>query len=436
MLLKIIRRGTADCMWNDERVSCFDALVDDGRYLWFPSAEYNALYKYDKNSNSTEYIGSFKGEKDFAFRLYSDIYQVGQKFYFSPSYAKEIGVYNREKGVFDSIPLQYSRNDCHLYFSSIKEYGDFLYMVSTTDVPVILELEKKTHKITYYDHWYMDKAASGKLIANEILLKDGVLYIPFNQSNTIMKFDLRLKSFSYFKIGMGTGGFNTICYDGNVFWLTSRDSVISWDGESGCCQIYDNFPQGFGTVTRDEENPGQVKFTKGITGLDKRVFPFGHSLYAAGFIWLFPYITNMVVKVDIMNGNMEEFPLSEETEDRESLYRERYTHEKFPCVHLFGDRIYACSTKRTLLYSIDPYIGSVEEILVKISEPSYLHLFMEKISDGKEGAILLYEDGKYTNLRSFIEEFLLSGCTLHITSDEVNYGIGIHAYTMSGGVKK
>lgn len=85
-----------------------ESIYDDGDNYWFVVCNFSILFKMAKDSFQVEFMGLFPNEAGGR-RLYSHIEAVGERLYFAPYEAKEIGVYNTKSNQFEKAPADKSK---------------------------------------------------------------------------------------------------------------------------------------------------------------------------------------------------------------------------------------------------------------------------------------------------------------------------------------
>lgn len=175
--------------------SVFDAYCD-GESLWFAAVEYNALYRKSLRDNTFEYLGSFPGEDFLQWRLYTSVHEYGNKLYFTPGSAHEIGVYDMKKHMFSKLPIGISKEENDLskvkylkkFASAVIFDGKLFLLPCCYDRLLIVDLSTG---VTESDTAMV--AAVSEKYDHEANLSDGVFYFCWMarmvDSHTVM-FDL------------------------------------------------------------------------------------------------------------------------------------------------------------------------------------------------------------------------------------------------------
>ncbi len=233
------------------RIGIFD-LFDDGEQLWFTSTEYNGLFKINKQTLESEYVGSFPNEEWDVYRLYTSINEYEGKLFFTPCAAHEIGVYDTFHKRFRKINIGISKSDNDI--SKIK-YGKkfvsgfiynnnlilipccydktIIYDISNDRVYADDELFKHFYKkykafvtspdLQFYLCWFAKKINESEIVFN----------LHCNR-NIVVIYNLATGKFSEREAGDKNRTFSLIEYDGKYVFLYDEkaDTLVRWEKDT------------------------------------------------------------------------------------------------------------------------------------------------------------------------------------------------------------
>ncbi|MCL2108549.1 MAG: hypothetical protein FWH20_04295, partial [Oscillospiraceae bacterium] len=81
-----------------------EIFYDDGKNYWFTTCHYTFVFKMDKLSHQIKCVGYFANE-NYNKYLYGHIEAIGERLYFAPYEANEIGVYNTKTNQFETTVI-------------------------------------------------------------------------------------------------------------------------------------------------------------------------------------------------------------------------------------------------------------------------------------------------------------------------------------------
>lgn len=288
----------------------FGNLFDDGDDFWFTAREFNGLFKMDKQTWKTEYMGCFPDEPVDGQRLYGQIASCEGKLYFAPDFASTIAEYDTTSRKFRKIEIPYLEGTFFQDFSGTKfnevfHYQDWLFFIGSY-YPGILRLNIKNGRADIYTEWLAPlselAAEFGGPYFKSACVVDTCIAIAALNANAVVLFDMVSCKSIVHEVGNKANRYTGICFDGNDYWLSPRyaGSVVRWSPETSYKE-YDRFPANF--------SYGKVSFW-GIC-------------YISGHVWLFPNQANMTLKINIGDESItvsEEFPTESHSDDPASEY--------------------------------------------------------------------------------------------------------------------
>lgn len=206
----------------------FEAMYDDGEYLWFAPIHFNALLKMKKSTEEVTLVGFFPREEAFAQRLFSDIARHNNKLYFAPYSAREIAVYDLETGEFSNIDFDKKYTEWeNSAFSSVLVDENLIYFIPRTYKAIVV-YNTKTNKTQYITGWaeavknskyYDGLYAYGYFRKYELVGRK--LYLPCVSTNIIVVLDLDSQKIELIQFGDFNIKFQSVCKSGEKLWLAS-----------------------------------------------------------------------------------------------------------------------------------------------------------------------------------------------------------------------
>lgn len=355
--------------YND--ISCLigDAICCDNGFIWISSMNYNGLYRYDIQKERVCFIATFPDVSVNESRIHAKAIKIDKKIYFFQTRAGCFHVYDVERGMIrksaEDFDKGISRNGAFLYERNIyciSDAEDFtIYKIDTeTDlVEKVLSVERK----------------EPYKISKDIVQLGEKAYFACRNQDIILEFNCKKDNMECYSVSVEGKGFGTICHDGKNFWLSTVSRIVKWHMGDKLVKVYREFPKEYGMVIRPSLNSREVVFYSGFTQqFSKGELPFLFSVYIKGFILLFPYRVNMIVRINVKNGKMESYMLPSEEEDEASLnqiHRLRWTHE-----HYVGlcktQNIWICSTKSRKIWRLTEDVQDAKAVTAMVENKEEL----------------------------------------------------------------
>lgn len=218
----------------------FEAMYDDGEYLWFTPIHFNALLKLNKETEEVTFVGTFPGEEAFASRLFSDIARHGNKLYFAPYSARKIAVYDLETSEFSNIDFDKKYTELEdTVFSSILVDGNLIYFIPRTYKAIVV-YNTEAKKIQYITGWAdviknskFNEGTCGYFCKYELVERK--LYLPCFCTNIIVELDLDSQEIELIQLGDFKIRFQSVCKTDGKLWLAPAmgNKLCSLDLASG-----------------------------------------------------------------------------------------------------------------------------------------------------------------------------------------------------------
>jgi hypothetical protein len=264
-------------------------LYDDGVYIWFINW-YNMLYKYNKQSKKTEYVGTIAGQNAGAYRR---MVANNSKLYFTPILDDGTFVYDMNEKNFEKIDFKdISKCDCKAKFIYTVNFKNFTYFIPY-QFPAIVKLNAGTNDVEYFSQW-VDEVS--KLKEKELptffsgfCMVDAEIVFIIQGANSIMIFNMETGICEVKDVGEKSMRYTSICFDGQNYYLSSHyeNYVVKWNRETN--------------KTLKIELPSSFSRKKNIHGSF-------FIKYLNDHIWLFPVSANNAYKININTNEITELP--------------------------------------------------------------------------------------------------------------------------------
>jgi hypothetical protein len=326
----------------------FENLYDDGDYFWCTAWDFNALFRIEKQSWHTEYVGSFPGEQTDGSRLFREIVELNGKLYFTPFSAASIGIYDKENGTFGSVPVDCKvGNKCSWYNKNAKFTCAVVREDKILFLPycfgALLAFDVETGETRYtegFPGFWNAIVAGNKVLAARC------------GWNFIDEIDLETWTDTPRKLNDIGGNLSSFCSDGQALWLPAyNDDVFTkYNWETGETVEYRNFPDAYQR--------------RGYAGQST-------PCYAGGYVWFFPASGNMGLKIDVANGNMSAAEAFQPEFERDPSNAGGGIPISYILSVASGDTIYAHTGKSNRFISYNTKTGERREEEIRITPESW-----------------------------------------------------------------
>ena len=346
---------------SDEMLLKFENLYNDGQYFWFTEYRFNSLFRIDKQSWNTEWMGAIPNENALKNRLYNAIALCNGKLYFSPLSANEIAEYSIENGKFRKIsfdpPLTTKYSQYELCkFGGIIVVGTRVFFIPSF-YPGIICYDTVTETVSYHDDWVSRvehlRTAADVGFFGAYLLDCTRIILACACADAIVVFD-------------------TDKMTSEVWPSPSSDYKYKYHGV--CCDgDFYYFISGDGTIIKRKMQSQNEEITK-LDLLDFNFSPESDRLaffpmrYLDGFIWLFPFSRNEAWKIDL---NTSKVQLADVFND-EKEYKSDF--QSFLGAEIADGHIYAMTGRSARFIEYDPVNNNKRESNITVSEMDSLQI--------------------------------------------------------------
>ena len=291
----------------------FQNLYDDGTYYWFTAVHFNALFKMSKQTWEAEYIGNFPNENALSKHLYTSISTCNGKLYFTPEAANEIAIYDPQKKEFGKIKIAKPNVESKIKylpeskFNASVQYKQWMFFIASC-YPAFVRYDTITGQLDYFSDWLnlLDSTITEckyGFFCRAMIVDESRFIAVSSAANALVEFDMENCISKVHTVGGAGNRYSDVCFDGENYWMSPRNAgpVVRWNMETGDCIEYNEYPAGY--------------------VIDK------HGLwditYSNGYIWVFPYIMGVALKISHIDGKMviaDEFKPKHVNENRNTDY--------------------------------------------------------------------------------------------------------------------
>lgn len=260
----------------------FERFAAYNDWMYFSSSLSNGLFRGNLKTEQTEFLGCFPKESLEQSFLYTGCARYENKIIFAPGMAECIALYDMQCNAIEMIELpdiEYKFRD-RKKFSDVFVFEHFAFFIPNR-MPVIMKLDMNTCEVKLLTEWYEESLdemlfPGDMLFTGDYAITDEKCYLPYCQKNMVLEVDLRSDETKFHRVGREETFFNTIAYDGELFWITGgMNYAVSWNCKTGETEEYP-YPGGF----------------------DSGYNPFVFSVYQDGEVMLIPETANMWLKID------------------------------------------------------------------------------------------------------------------------------------------
>ncbi len=297
-----------------KHIYCSSFCEMDNR-IYGSSMNFNGLVVYYKDERKSRFLDRFPNEGYDAWRLHSFVLKEGVFLYFIPDRSKYIHIYDTSNDCFDSVDVCAGgrinattaiMSNGHIIFASIDQRELIVFDIKNRELSHIALPENST-------------------IITEIVEKNGFIYMADKKKDCIYECDINNHYVKIINLKAEGKGFGTIATDGKLIYLSGEKSITMYSND-GFEQRAIEYPVNYGMQILQGES---IRFVSGFRDIEDRFEkPFAFSRLIDNRLFLFPFRTNMIIRIDLLNGfQSNEFPVVGENETMESLSSQlRITH--------------------------------------------------------------------------------------------------------------
>lgn len=206
------------------------AVVKVGKELWVSNNRFNGLFTLNLETGKLTFQTHFiKTPKD-ALMIHRQAMCYNNHLFFFPNYDNKIVEYDlKKKGLL--VHYLKEKNEKYWRNNDIAVYGQFVYLfpIDLNQPVYSFNLESKqiseSKEIVKIcsDIWEKEDVKSVAL-----LVWENCVWIPLNNANGMLKFDLKLKAWKVFKIDIPEFGVRSVARIGDRFFMLGMDGKKLW----------------------------------------------------------------------------------------------------------------------------------------------------------------------------------------------------------------
>lgn len=341
-----------------------DKIEFENDMAYFVDGETNILYTIDLKTNICEYVEALPILENDSFRITPSCMKLENDVIICfPDRGNEILIYDLVKRNLEKIIIPNPDNVrigiCHFW-----QWEDTIFAVSN-GLKKVVEINIKERKINQY---YTLSESRQEVIGQSIKV-EGKIYCISSIFNGIYEFNIETKEIKFNKMPAVEDRLNTICYDGEKFWLSGhRKALYVWDKELSHLDTIESFPSDFGVYNFSD-------LSREILDCEAETFKLPMFIKVINMeenIWFIPFQTNKVLYFDKKSDKICAFEIDAEDESIESMKRDMSA--KYIVEYIFDERyigLYSLKNKRrfeidTRRLRIIPKDYSISENSIKI----------------------------------------------------------------------
>lgn len=394
----------------------------DGNKAWCIDAERNILYCINLQLKEFEFMKEIPEKNADTFRMHPNCIKYKDFVFCIPNIGDSIWIYQVKISQFRQIKV-HNPKSVRIGIVDFWQFGEKMYAVSNGLKQVFeinLEKQRIDNRYDLYniaDTWITKSVMVGK-----------VIYSVCAAASEIYLFDIETKDTLKYYIRNIKGGFETICFDGQNFWLSGcRKEIYVWNEGKDTVTILNDFPAQFGKYNIQSS---EKEFLDCKTVEFEQYIMFFQSVVIGQYIWFVPRLMNKLIYVDKNSFEIFAFEIEDEDETRETL-RTRKMNMKFRMEYVKEKRYLGIfSAKNNCIIEIDTLENKYEKKYF-----GFNHIFIEYVIQRytNHGSVSFKENDSLDRL-AFTELLIMD--TQREERSSVSAGYNIYQNILNGENKK
>lgn len=366
-----------------------DCMAEDEYYCWYPSWKSNGLYRTDKKTFETELVCRLD-EEDNKSSLYGGICLYRDKVVLIPRLAKHIGIWDCSRRKISYIPVKLAASKYKEVgkFAGNIVYGKYIFIFGVR-CPVIMRLDMESLEIKYYESWnkkilpFVVAEKPGALpvfVWKDVVAIEEYAFAPVSCAPFVLCINMKTENIQLYRIGKEREGFSTISWDGKSFWLASANQkrIVKWNKENDEMISYSAFPEGFHSSD----------------------WALNMSIYMQGIVYFVPSKSNMVIKINTLNGDITSYKYSKNEA---------------------ADIMQAEESVQILCGKTISILEKNKNSLTEISLPSEEMKEVKYFGAGSDIDFKMYQNGRYIVFEEGAKQLTLGGFLKYISKPSLEY---------------
>ena len=263
-------------------ITPFTGFCNEVNSVWFMNC-LNMLYRYDKQTKETEYMGLIPKQKNWA---HAGISKNKNKLYFAPVFADTISVFDIDKKIFERVDFN-DDSKIERKFNKIISFKHFVYFFPA-EFPAIMRLDTNTKEIEYFTQWVSDVSFEKTIFLGCCVVGTEVALL-VSGTNTILFFNMETGSYEIKNAGEKEWQCHAIRYDGQNYYLipSYEKFIVKWN--------------------RLSNEISKIKLPASFSRKENQFVNFIVN-YFDGYIWLLPHAANNAYKINASTNESTELP--------------------------------------------------------------------------------------------------------------------------------
>lgn len=376
-------------MWSD------NWWIED-RYIWFVTGAINVLFCMDREKGTLILAEKIPSDKTIDLRLHPRCLKQGDSIFCLPDRGEDIWRYDWKAHVWQRIQLenpQKTRIRCVNAWSVERS----IYIVAI-GLGQILELNVDTN---YIEGYYNLLEGEEGAIAGSVLVGDDI-YVVAKYPARIYKFNVLSKRVQTYFLPEVQDALETICYDGEMFWLSGQKLKIYLWEEGGSAFSLEDFPEDFGIYNFS----GKYKELLNHGESRSDVPLFNAAVFGDHYAWFIPFHANEILYIDKETLKINKFFLENEEQTEEDMENQLLRH-KYLLQYVRDNRyIGLFSLKNKWIYEIDCHNLRYKILNYTVDSDILHHIDKYVLMDYYRWSRCGFEDEEH-DLRSFLQYGML-----------------------------
>lgn len=360
---------------NMKKLSFEKTCLVSGKY-WFVLNECSALCKCDMEDGVIRFETALPDIPADSQYLVADIKEYNGKLIIVPRVYNVIYIYNIENKEMEQLAIKEYDEKYKYYISWLKFINSVIvenriFLIPRT-YPSIVEINLDTYEIIYHEDIIKEldsrRESAEAYFWKDYIINDRYILFPSGNSNLLVKYLLKTKSFEIINMKEGNTGFSGVCSYKNQILLATRESG------NICMYNEENFRK-----EDDIELPDLFSV--------KKIIGFESLIYSDDGIYAIPYWGNMLMYVK--NGSKKAICIKQFTEKENGVVNEVCSWKK-------DNQIY-CLENHT--NTIDIYMhGELQNCIMLSLEKEFEYRFTKSLVQNE-----CLNETEFNRLEDFIE---------------------------------
>ncbi len=258
--------------------------------IWFSAMDYNGLYRYNLERETTIWEATFPGENMLGRNLYYQVRRYHHFLVFVPSNAATVSIYDTEEHSFRQVKIpSLKKKSVSISDFAVPDfaegviYQDILYIIGYA-YPAIIKINLKTEEIKLIQILHEKKDRGNLFFGVQIVMDNNLLYIPCYYRNSVYIFDMNCDKGVFWTVGKESNHYYRIVQNGKSLYMLTNNCkyIVCWD--------------------RSDDSSYEIE-------LDLKENMDAHIIPRGNYIWVFPNVAEEIYKIDKINSEIKKISL-------------------------------------------------------------------------------------------------------------------------------